>query len=303
MSVPSPLLDRASLERLERLAIRWEQSFNGLLGGNNLSRYAGVGHEFLDHRQFQRGDDLRAVNWRAYLRLERIFLKMFRNEPRTPVRLLLDCSESMACGAPEKGPGEAKFHYARRLTAALCYIGLVRLETVFVRPFGADLQEGFRADGGRHRYARVAHFLEGLSTSGRSDFFQTVRLFLAPAPSPGLTIIVSDFLDESSCETALRHLSDYGHELLLLHVAGPDDRTPSWRGELELVDSESGNLRRINIDQQTAEEYTTAYDEYCRRLEYAASRSGGRYVHLGTEVPIEDTLYGSMTRAGSVRVQ
>ncbi len=297
------MLDRTSLERLERLAIRWEQSFNGLLGGNNLSRYAGVGHEFLDHRHFQPGDDLRAVNWRAYLRLERIFLKMFRTEPRTPVRVLLDCSESMACGAPEKGPGEAKFHYACRLTAALCYVGLVRLETVFVQPFGVDLKEGFRADGGRHRYARVADFLEGLSTSGRSDFFDTARLFLAPRPSPGLTIIVSDFLDESGCETALKHLSDYGHELLLLHVAGPDDRTPSWRGELELVDAESGNLRRINIDQQTAEEYTAAYDEHCQRLEYAASRSGGRYVHLGTEVPVEETLYGSMTRAGSVSVQ
>ena len=119
MSGPSPLLDQASLERLERLAIRWDQSFNGLLGGNNLSRYAGVGHEFLDHRHFQPGDDLRAVNWRAYLRLERVYLKMFRTEPRTPVRLLLDCSESMACGAPDKGPGEAKFAYARRLTAAL----------------------------------------------------------------------------------------------------------------------------------------------------------------------------------------
>ena len=101
----------------------------------------------------------------------------------------------------------------------------------------------------------------------------------------------------------MRQLSDYGHELSLLHVAGPDDRTPSWRGELELVDAESGMLRRINIDQRTAEEYTAAYDEYCRRLEYAALRSGGRYIHLGTEVPIEDALYGAMTRAGSVSVQ
>ena len=303
MPVPSPLLERASLERLERLAIRWEQSFNGLLGGNNLSRYAGVGHEFLDHRNFQQGDDLRAVNWRAYLRLERVFLKMFRSEPRTPVRLLLDCSASMACGTPEKGPGEAKFHYARRLTAALCYVGLVRLETVFLQPFATELKESFRADGGRHRYARAADFLEGLSTSGRSDFFETARQFLAPAPSPGLAIIVSDFLDDNGCQAALRQLSDYGHELSLLHVAGPDDRTPSWRGELELVDAESGMLRRINIDQRTAEEYTAAYDEYCRRLEYAALRSGGRYIHLGTEVPIEDALYGAMTRAGSVSVQ
>ena len=297
------MLDQSSLERLERLAIRWGQSFSGLLGGNNLSRYAGVGHEFLDHRHFQRGDDLRAVNWRAYLRLERVFLKMFRTEPRTPVRLLLDCSASMACGAPQKGgPGEAKFTYARRLAAALCYVGLVRLETVFVLPFAAHLEESFRVDGGRRRYARAARFLEALSPSGRSDFLATARQFLAPAPSPGLTMILSDFLDENGCGAALQHLADYGHELLLLHVAGPEDQAPSWRGELEFVDAESGALRRMNVDRKMAEDYTAAYEDHCRRLEYAALRSRGRYVHLGTDVPLENTLYGAMTQAGSVSV-
>jgi uncharacterized protein (DUF58 family) len=68
VQAPDPLLDRAALERLERLALRWRQSFSGLLGGNNVSRFAGVGHEFLDHRQFHHGDDYRKVNWRAYLR-------------------------------------------------------------------------------------------------------------------------------------------------------------------------------------------------------------------------------------------
>src|SRR5204863_3957836 len=70
------LLDRQFLEKLERLTIHWEKSFSGLVGGHNTSRFAGGGQEFLDHRHFHHGDDLRAVNWRAYMRLEKLFLKM-----------------------------------------------------------------------------------------------------------------------------------------------------------------------------------------------------------------------------------
>src|ERR1700724_4717667 len=113
----APLLDRQFLERLERLTIHWQKSFAGLVGGHNESRFAGAGQEFLDHRNFHHGDDLRAVNWRAYLRLEKMFLKMFQVEPRVPVRLMLDVSKSMDTGTPHK------FDYAPKLAAALCYVG------------------------------------------------------------------------------------------------------------------------------------------------------------------------------------
>src|SRR3979490_2264785 len=133
----SPLLDRQFLEKLERLTIHWQKSFPGLVGGHNPSRFSGGGQEFLDHRQFHQGDDLRAVNWRAYLRLEKLFLKMFQVEPRIPARILLDASLSMTTGDP------AKFDYARKLTAALCYIGLVRLDTIHIQPFRNDLLESY----------------------------------------------------------------------------------------------------------------------------------------------------------------
>src|SRR5947209_10208521 len=121
-----PLVDRSFLERLERLTLHWKRSFNGLVGGHNLSRFGGTGQEFLDHRSFHQGDDLRAVNWRAYMRFEKLFMKMFQVEPRVPVRLLLDISASMTAGAAKDEP--TKFDFARRLAAALVYIGLVRLD-------------------------------------------------------------------------------------------------------------------------------------------------------------------------------
>jgi uncharacterized protein (DUF58 family) len=300
---PDPVLDRATLERLERLALRWRKSFQGLLGGQNVSRFAGVGHEFLDHRHFHHGDDPRSLNWRAYMRLERLFLKMFRTEPRTPVRILLDTSESMACGASAGGPGEPKFAYACRLAAALTYVGLVRLETIVLQPFGESLGEGFRAQGGRHRYARAADFLGALQTGGASDFRRVVREFCSTAGTPGLVIVLSDFLDDGDCGQALQQLSDRGHELYLVQLTGPEDRLPPWDGEVELLDAESGRLLRVQMDRASAQEYAEAYEAYCREIEYAALRNNGRYLSLDTDVPLEDALYGSLMAAGAVALQ
>lgn len=301
MRAPQPLLERATLQRLERLVLRWEQSFAGLLGGNNVSRYPGVGHEFLDHRHFQPGDDLRSVNWRAYLRLEKLFLKMFRTEPRTPVRLWIDTSESMACGA--EADSEAKFPFACRLAAALCYVGLVRLETIVLQPFTDRLGQDCRVSGGRTRFAEASGFIGTLESGGRSDFSATVRSFLNSGPHPGLLVVISDFLDDADCGEALRLLADQGNELHLIQLAGPADRTPPWDGELELEDAESGEIVRVQLDREMAQEYAASYDAYARQIERAAMRSRGRYLQLRTDQPLEDALYGPMAHAGAVAVQ
>ncbi|MES1260349.1 MAG: DUF58 domain-containing protein, partial [Acidobacteriota bacterium] len=162
--MPNPLLDRHFLERLERLTIHWQRSFSGLVGGHNRSNFAGGGQEFLDHRNYHHGDDLRAVNWRAYMRLDKMFLKMFQIEPRVPVRMLVDTSVSMA--TESRGNVPAKFDYARQLAAALCYVGLVRLDTIEVLPFSGAIHEGKTCGGGRHRFTPLSRFLEDLKPAG-----------------------------------------------------------------------------------------------------------------------------------------
>ena len=298
MRAPAELLSRETLQRLERLTIRWSQSFQGRIGGDIVSRYPGVGHEFLDHRNFQRGDDLRAVNWRAYMRLERLFLKLFRSEPRIPVRILIDTSESMACGGP--GPADSKFAYACRLAAALCYVGLVRLETIVLQPFSEALAESFRSHGGRLRYAQAARYISGLRTGGGTAFQRPVRDYLMKYRVPGLTFVLSDFLGPAGEELPLDHLADEGHEVHLLHLAGPADREPPWRGDLELYEAESKAVIRVSIDDEAAREYRAAYDEFCHSLERHAKRSRAQYLHLSTSTPLEQALFQDLlaTRSG-----
>ncbi|HLH42837.1 MAG TPA: DUF58 domain-containing protein, partial [Bryobacteraceae bacterium] len=230
----APLLDRPMLEKLEHLTIHWQNSLPGVVGGHNTSRFAGPGQEFLDHRHFHHGDDLRAVNWRAYLRLEKLFLKMFQLEPRIPVRILLDVSQSMAAAAA------AKFDYARKLAAAVCYVGLVRLDSICLQPFAAGLHDSFTASGGRHRFQPALNFLGSLVPGGKTDFLAVARQFISQYPQRGLLLVVSDFLDDRDCEKPLQYLADFGHELMLVQIWAEEDRQPPWEGELELQDAETG---------------------------------------------------------------
>lgn len=290
-----PIVDRHFLEKLERLALEWQKSFNGLVGGHNSSRFAGAGQEFLEHRNFHYGDDLRAVNWRAYMRFDKLFLKMFQIEPRVPVRVLLDVSSSMAAAA---SAGElTKFDYARKIAAALVYVGLVRLDSILLQPFAGRLLEPFLVSGGRHRFQPAENFLRELRASGKTTFFETVRQYLGTYPQRGLTVVISDFLEDGDCLAPLQYLADFGHELLLIQLWSEADRYPVDEGQVELIDAESGEHLRIAVDAHAREAYTQEFAEHANEIRKLALRNGGRYAGLSTRTEIEEALFGPLLMA------
>lgn len=282
----APFIDRQFLEKLERLAIRWQKSFPGLVGGHNASRFAGSGQEFLDHRNFHHGDDLRAVNWRAYMRLEKLFLKMFQVEPRVPVRLLIDTSRSMTSGERNK------FDYARRLAAAFAYVGLVRLDTIVIHPFADKLGDAQICSGGRHRFGPVADYLSALQPQNASDYFRVARDFVQRHVNRGLLIVISDFLANGELDKPFQYLAEFGHEVLLVQVWAEEDRTPPWDGELALNDLETGAEMELDFDAEARQRYTEAFDTHAERVRRMALRHGGRYVGLSTSMPIEEAIFG-----------
>src|SRR5580698_10488863 len=286
----TPLLDREFLEKLERLTIHWQKSFPGLVGGNNKSRLPGAGSEFLDHRNFHYGDDLRAINWNAYLRLEKLFLKMFQVEPRVPVRMLVDLSASMTAY------GGSKFDYARKLAASLCYVGLVRLDSIEVHGFSNHLGHRISSSGGRHRFPGVMDRLGAMVPEGPTDYMAVTREFIGSYSQRGLVVIISDFLDDRGCERALQYLADFGHELMLVQLWAEEDRNPPWTGELELRDAETGASMKLDFDEQARGRYTSAFDEYSSGVEGQALRSGGRYARIETSQPLEDVIFGDLVR-------
>lgn len=292
-----PIIDRQLLEKLERLTIRWQKSFRGVVGGHNVSRFSGPGQEFLDHRNFHQGDDLRAVNWRAYMRLEKLFLKMFQTEPRTPVRLLLDASASMTAGEP--GPGQSKFDYARKLAAAMIYVGLVRHDTMVLQPFHEKFDDPFLASGGRHRFGPVADFLTALQPRGPSSFLQLARHAVNAWPKQGLLIIISDFLDDGDVLKPLQYLADFGHELMLIQLWTPFDRDPGYDGDVALTDPETGQALELTLSAEARRLYAGSFDQHAKAIESLVIRGGGRYAGLSTAQPLEEAIFQSLDWAGA----
>ena len=286
-------IERAFLERLERLTIHWQKSFPGIVGGHNSSRFSGGGQEFLDHRNFTAGDDLRAVNWRAYMRLEKLFLKMFQIEPRVPIRLFIDASACMGMGN--------KWDYARRLAAAITYVGLVRLDAMQLIPFREVLEEGLACGGGRHRFSPVADYLGALEARGNTDFERVAREFLGDNRQRGLIIVISDFMGEGDWIRPLQFLADFGHELTLIQIWDDEDRAPSAVGDLEVTEVESGQQVKINFDEKAREQYTAGFDEYAEQLRRLALRNQGRYSGLPTSTSVEDAVFGSLIAAQGLR--
>jgi uncharacterized protein (DUF58 family) len=234
------------------------------------------------------------VNWRAYLRLGKLFVKMFQVEPRVPVRMLVDVSASMTAH------GAQKFDMARRLAAALCYVGLVRLDTIEIHGFSNRLSRRIFCTGGRHRFTGVMDGLSALEAGGATDYLAITREFIGSYPQRGLLIVISDFLDDQGCEKALQYLSDFGHELLLIQLWADEDRRPPWVGELELRDAETGAAMKLDFDEAARERYTRAFDEYCSAIQALALRGGGRYAGIATSQSLESVIFGDLIRAQGI---
>ena len=122
--------------------------------------------------------------------------------------------------------------------------------------------------GGRHRFSRRDGRLVGIPGGGRDGLpDDRCSEFIGAYSQRGLVIVISDFLDDRSCEKALQYLTDFGHELMLLQIWADEDRVPPWTGELELRDSETGAAMKLDFDDDARQRYTRAFDEYCAGLQ------------------------------------
>ncbi|HMC62262.1 MAG TPA: hypothetical protein VKJ01_23910, partial [Candidatus Solibacter sp.] len=196
--------------------------------------------------------------------------------------------------------GGDKFEYARKLAAALCYVGLVRLDTIEIHGFTNHLAQRIFSSGGHHRFSAVMNSLMALEPGGATDYLKVVRDFIGSYSQRGLVIVISDFLDDNGCERALQYLTDFGHELMLLQIWADEDRTPPWVGELELRDAETGAGVKLDFDEAARERYTRAFDEYGAGIQTMAVRSNGRYAGIATSQPLESVIFGDLIRVRGI---
>lgn len=178
------MLNAAFFDRLSRLRLAMGGKSSMNMTGNRKSMQKGSSTEFSDFREYMPGDDLRRIDWNAYGRLDRLYVKEYMEEKETVVSILIDTSASMRYGAKSKSA------LACMLAAALACMGLNNMDRVVLYDM-QNMQTPFVAGGEKRALPRLAGFLSGLTFEGRVELTEAVRRL--PAKGAGMTIILSDF--------------------------------------------------------------------------------------------------------------
>ena len=179
------LLDPAFMARLDQLALVSRKIFAGKMRGERLTKRRGESAEFADYRSYVVGDDLRFLDWNIYARLEKLFIKLFFQEEDLHVSVLIDVSKSMKWGDPDKGL------YARRIAAAIAYIGLINFDRVSLYAYSNDLQHELTGVRGRRLMFKVIDFLARVEYDGPSNLAATGKQFAIRHRQPGIVLILT----------------------------------------------------------------------------------------------------------------
>jgi uncharacterized protein (DUF58 family) len=284
--------DDRFLTKLEYLRIVSRRAFAGRDRADRLSRKRGRGLEFADYRPYAHGDDVRHIDWKAYKRLNRLLLRLFDEEQDLSIYLFLDVSASMS--------NHGKFDQARRIAAALCYIGLVHMDRISILPFGARLLPETVPGRGRSRIFPVFAALDRLTSHGHTDLAHSFRQFASRARQRGLAIVISDFLDPSGFEAGLKMLASTRHDVCAIHILSERDARVDVGGEVRAVDAESGESRNVDITPGLAASYAKAWHDHAEAVETFCRRFQIAYVRAAAEDPFEDVMLRAFREAGFV---
>ncbi|RPI28786.1 MAG: DUF58 domain-containing protein [Chloroflexota bacterium] len=300
---PRPLFEEAFLRKLERIAILSNRAVTGQMQGERRSPKRGQSVEFADFRPYTEGDDFRRIDWNAYARLERFFIKLFVEEEDLTVHLLVDASRSMDWGAPNK------LEYALRTVGALGYIALSGLDRVTVTALGKNGSgSNFAPRRGKQQAFALFSYLQALMppaggpAAGRSTpgLDNQLRYYAGVATQPGPLLLLSDLMDEGWAE-GLRALASRGFEISVLHILSPDEVKPELTGDLKLLDSETMSDIEITAEYDLIQRYRKSLAEWQEEVHRFCSARRINYVPIETSLPFDELLFAWLRRQGVLK--
>lgn len=296
------LFDESFLQNLERLAIRTRQMLAGQIQGERRSPRRGQSVEFADYRPYAAGDDFRRIDWNAYARLERFFIKLFVEEEDLTVHVLVDASRSMDWGQPNK------LEYALRLAACLGYIAMVGLDRVTVSVLGqtgAGARRYLPPLRGKPNVHQLFSFLQAVEPGGTNPA-KSLQDYALQATSPGPLILISDLMEDGWTQ-GFQRLAMRGFEPTVIHLLSPDEADPAHftdpplAGDFRLLDQETATEIELTADFASLAEYNSLVQEWQSELQRFLSQRGAHYLPVLTSLPLESLLFSGLRKQGILR--
>jgi uncharacterized protein (DUF58 family) len=280
--------DPTSLARYGRLTLVARGLVEGFLSGVHKSPYKGFSVEFAEHRQYYPGDEIRHIDWRAFGKTDRYYIKEYEEETNLKAHLLVDASGSMRYKG--KG-GQSKFHYAQYVAASLAYLMLHQRDAVGVATHDTKIRRLLPPKASSKHLLQVLKILEETEPGGETELAPLWHNLAAQFKRRGLVVILSDcFAEVPPLLRALRHFRHRRHEVLLFHVLAPEELDFPFKKWTQFRDLEAPGNKLLVDPQRLRKEYRENFARFCRELREACGQAQVDYHPMRTDQPVERAL-------------
>jgi uncharacterized protein (DUF58 family) len=289
------LFDDEFQRKLETLAIVSRRVFAGNMRAERRTKKKGSGVEFADHRNYAPGDDFRYVDWNVYQRFGKLLVRLYEEEEDLSIYFIVDCSSSMAFGDAKK------FDQARRLCAALAYVGLANLDRVTIVGVSDEVIARMPTTRGKGRIFKVFDFLRGLKPDGTTELRESLKTFVAQHKRRGLAVLISDLYDPAGFEGGINMLRFNKFEPYVLHIVDPRESKLVLKGDVRIYDCETGDEREVTVTPKLLERMQRAWGEYRDQVERFCTTRQVPYFAADVDTPFDELVLRVFRRGGFLR--
>lgn len=281
--------DIAYFEKLARLKLAIDKKSTASYAGPRKSARKGKSAEFSDFREYMPGDDIRSIDWNAYGRLDRLYVKEYMEEKEGTVNIFYDTSLSMDFGKKKKIDTELE------LVGALAYICISNMDRAVLRDMSGS-GAAYNVRGSKSGFMESMKYLDNIKCGGTvspADTFKKLDKL-----SPGVTFVMSDYLSEEfipgqrkagkeektskALAGIIKKLRFLGQRPVIVHILSEEEDAPDMTGTLNLIDSETDARRKVTMERKTLDEYREAKEGFKRLLARTCRKCGADYIFVST---------------------
>ena len=289
---PRRFLDPTAIARISRLDLRARQVVEGFITGMHKSPFFGHSVEFVQHRDYVAGDDIRHLDWKVLAKTDRYYIKQFEAETNLRCTLVVDVSESMRYGRGAM----TKYEYACTIAACLAYLLLRQQDSAGLVTFDEDVRQILPARSAQNHLDAIIKAMDVSRPREKTDMERIFRRVAESTPSRGMIVVISDFLaDREPIFKGMEMLRHRKHDVLAFHVLDDDELEFNFAGTTRFEGMEE--MPNLICDPRALREgYLEALDEYLVEIRRGLTRIGVDYAQVRTSDYLDAVLTKFLSR-------
>ncbi len=287
------VINEEFLSQLEAMQMMLKNNVAGMFGGNHKSRSYGSSCEFADYRDYVDGDDTTKLDWNAYARFDKLYLKLFLDERQMHTRIYIDASRSMEFGDAKKA------EQALRIAALIAYLSVCEMDKVSIYVIkDKQVHQIIKGMVGKEAFLTCIHELEQIVFDGDS-YISEALLPESVGFGDGMSVIISDFMTDNDYERAIDKLVEKRRDVLCVQVLAKEEINPQVRGKVHYFDSEdTGRFYRKDVDKEIIRAYKMAVEYVQNRIRNYCNARGADYLLVSAEDSANEVFFNKFVSMG-----